>query len=153
MTSSHPFIDVERIQFSEWVPWLTGREGIRQPIQSLGVYAWAHFQSSPDPNARPYPIIPEELIYVGETKDLNRRPLSGGSHHRLQHYRTTFKDDSELRCLYVSVFHVEPYVSGGGRSRLLRAFTRYLEDKIYWEYVQKFGKRAALDYKTGKAGP
>ena len=64
-----------------------------------------------------------------------------------------FKDDPELENLYVSVFHVEPFKPGGGRSRLLRAYTRYVEDLIYWEYTRRFGRRAALDYKKGKSGP
>lgn len=84
---------------------------------------------------------------------LNRRPLSGNTHHRLVHYRARFKDDPNLEKLYVSVFHIETFKPGGGRSRLLRAFTRYVEDLIYWEYARRFGQRAALDYKKGKGGP
>lgn len=32
------------------------------------------------------------------------------------------------------------------RSRIVRTFTRYVEDLIYWQYVQRYGKRSALDY-------
>jgi hypothetical protein len=117
------------------------------------VYVWGRFSRPPTATARPYPEIPRELIYAGETNNLNRRPLSGNTHHRLEHYRARFKDDPDLAKLYVSVFHIEEFERSGARGRLLRAFTRYVEDLIYWEYVRRFGKRAALDYKKGKGGP
>ena len=40
-----------------------------------------------------------------------------------------------------------PSVSDDALCRALRAYTRYVEDLIYWKYVEAFGKRAALDYK------
>jgi hypothetical protein len=148
-------IDAPFIQFSQWVPWNSGRKGLQSQdgSPSLGVYVWGHFLKPPSPASRPWPDIPKELIYAGETNNLNRRPLSGGSHHRLAHYRARFAGDPGLEKLYVSVFHIEAYKPGGGRSRLLRAFTRYVEDLVYWEYARRFGERAALDYKKGKGGP
>lgn len=148
--SWRPVVEAAPIQFTEWVPWCGGRGRLKRPEPSIGVYLWAHFAVPPAAAARPYPDLPKELIYVGETRNLNRRPLSGG-HHRLDHYRDKFPDDWDLKSLYVSVFHIESV--GRGRSHLLRAFTRYVEDMIYWQYVQRFGERAALDYKRGKGGP
>lgn len=39
------------------------------------------------------------------------------------------------------MFRIEPYVKGDQRCRARRAYTRYVEDRLYWEYVLKFGKK------------
>jgi hypothetical protein len=109
---------------------------------------WGHFHTRPVEVV--YPQLPAELIYAGETKNLNSRLLGPRRHHRLIHYRATFPSDTELKRLYLSVFRVDTY-RRGERSRALRAFTRYVEDRIYWEYVQAFGQRTALNY-AAKSG-
>ncbi len=155
-TAFQPLIDTPPIQFTHWVRWCVGRDSLKTPDgqPSLGVYVWGHFAKPPSPESRPYPDLPKELIYAGETNNLNRRPLSGNCHHRLVHYRARrFADDPKLEKLYVSVFHIDTFRPGGGRSRLLRALSRYVEDMIYWEYARRFGERAPLDYKKGKGGP
>ena len=83
---------------------------------------------------------------------MNARPLGveGQRHHRLTHYRRTYPADKELGCLYVSVFHVRPFRRRDSVCHAYRAFTRYVEDLVYWEYTRRFGQRPALDYKTGK---
>jgi hypothetical protein len=112
-------IEPPEIIFSEWVRWderarLKSRDGEPSP----GVYVWGRFAQAPPPNLRPYPEIPEELIYVGETKDLNVRPLGRGRHHRLTHYSDCFPEDRSRGRLYVSVFHV-PNIRGA-ESRCVR---------------------------------
>ena len=114
----------------------------------MGVYLWAYFEQAPKPGTPPYPNLPEELIYAGETKDLDARPLGSRRHHRLAHYLDTYCDDCEFKCLYVSVFRVCCFGPNDEQAYLrLRAFTRYVEARIYWEYTERFGHRAALDYK------
>ena len=66
-------------------------------------------------------------------------------HHALAHYRHTFPCDSHLNYLYVSVFPVERYCLGDERCRALRAFTRYVEALVYWEYARHFAKRPLLN--------
>jgi hypothetical protein len=39
------------------------------------------------------------------------------------------------------------YGLGDGFAVTLRAYTRYVEGRILWEYVQQYGERAALHYK------
>jgi hypothetical protein len=140
-------IDVTPIQFTEWVAW-SDRRRLVTPEPHLGVYVWGHFHGHPGPEIRPYPDLPSQLVYVGETKNLNIRPLGPISHNHmgLERYAETYPKDADLRHLYVSVFRVECFKDGDPRCRLLRAFTRYVEDRIYWEYTRAFGKRAALDY-------
>ena len=138
-------LDAPAIEFSPWRAW-RDRPEMRSDDPHLGVYAWAHFHEPPASGARPFPDLPDGLIYVGETKNLNNRPLGAG-HHRLQHYRATFPRDVDLELLYVSVFRAHCYDPADSKCRELRAFTRYVEDLVYWEYTRKFGIRPALDYK------
>jgi hypothetical protein len=77
-------IDAPPLTFSEWTRWsdrprLRGTDG--RP--GLGLYLWSYFENTP-PSGVPYPDLPEQLIYVGETKHLDRRPLTE-PHHRLVH--------------------------------------------------------------------
>ena len=129
------------------MPWQDRRALQLNDQPSLGVYIWGHFHSTPTSKVE-YPDLPIELIYVGESKNLYTRLCSGSAHHRLTHYRATYPLDSTLQHLYLAVFRIEPYVKGDQRCRALRAYTRYVEDRLYWEYVLKFGKKAALDYKA-----
>lgn len=128
------------IEFSPWVPWQDRRTLQLNDQPSLGVYIWGHFHSTPTSKVE-YPDLPIELIYVGESKNLYTRLCSGSAHHRLTHYRATYPLDSTLQHLYLAVFRIEPYVKGDQRCRALRAYTRYVEDRLYWEYVLKFGKK------------
>ena len=146
-------IEPPPIVFSEWVPWHErGRLKTADGQPSMGVYLWARFEHSQRPTGRPYPELPVELIYVGETNDLNDRPLGAGGqrHHRLRHYATRFPKDHGYRYLYISVFHVHRFRRRDKHCNALRAFTRYVEDLVYWEYTRRFDERPALDYKTGK---
>jgi hypothetical protein len=143
---------VPDILFTEWVPW-DERATLATRLPRPGVYAWAHFHNAPSRQDRPYPDVPPELIYVGETKNLNLRPLAARPpHHRLKHYGEMYPvDKRERQKLFVSVFRVPPDLFGDPALRLVRAFTRFLEDQIYWEYARRHGRRAALDY-AAKSG-
>ncbi|HKZ76966.1 MAG TPA: hypothetical protein VJ124_01480 [Pyrinomonadaceae bacterium] len=69
-------IEPPPIVFSEWVPWHErGRLKTPDGQPSMGVYLWARFAHGLPPTGHPYPGLPKELIYVGETNDLNVRPL------------------------------------------------------------------------------
>ena len=138
------------ITFSEWVPWHDRARLKRAGRRWLGVYLWGHFRQEPPSGTRPYPNWPEELIYAGETKDLDARPLGSRRHHRISHYLDTYGEDTELKFLHVSVFRVACFSQTEDEGYVrLRAFTRYLEARIFWEYAQRWGHRAALDYKKG----
>jgi hypothetical protein len=92
------------------------------------------------------------VIYVGETKHIDKRPLTG-EHHRLVHYREKFPEDPNLNMLYVSVGRVQSFPRGyvskkdRGLYTRLRVYTQYVESKIYWEYTKKCRRPPALHYK------
>jgi hypothetical protein len=117
----------------------------------LGLYLWARFDRAPAPS-KPYPRLPEQVIYVGETKHLDARPLTG-EHHRLVHYRETFRDDPGLERLYVSVCRVHRFQNGYERDDArvlyarLRVYTQYIEARLYWFYTKRWGHPPALHYK------
>ncbi len=101
------------------------------------------------------------MIYVGETKHIDLRPLTG-EHHRLAHYRDTFPDDDGLKLLYVTVGRVERFPDGyeGAEARStyrrLRVFTQYIEAKIYWEYTKQWNcplRFALQEEQEDLAGP
>ncbi|MGH7795649.1 MAG: hypothetical protein ACREQ2_12260, partial [Candidatus Binatia bacterium] len=102
-----------------------------------------NFGRAPLQSSKPYPTLPEEVIYVGETKRLDLRPLAG-LHHRLEHYRETFPNDPGLKHLYVSVCRVCCFPGGFNEENakkqyaILRVYTQYVEAKIYWEYTQRW---------------
>ena len=144
-----------RIVFSEWVPWQE-RHGLKQTAGPwLGVYLWAYFKRPPASSARPYPDLPREVVYVGEAKNIDRRPLTG-RHHRLRHYTDTFPGDPEYKELYVSVFRVQQFRAGYESKKAralyarLRVYTQYVEARLYWEYTQRWGCPPALHYKKGR---
>lgn len=147
-------IDSPRITFSNWVPWHERSSCRQHDGPWLGVYLWAHFHKQP--SVKPYPKLPEQLIYVGETKVLDRRPLSGNGHHRLLHYRETFPSDRKLNRLYVSLCRVRGFPDGYRLPSaktlydILRVYTQYVEAKIYWEYTQRWEHPPALHYKRSK---
>jgi hypothetical protein len=136
------------VVFSEWKPWHERSQLRLTHEPTMGVCLWAHFQGS-SPSANPYPELPEELVYVGETNDVNVRPLGQRVHHRLANYRELCRDPS-LANLYVAVCRVAVFRQRDQECHAWRAFTRHLEAKIAWEYTKKFGKRPLLDYKRGK---
>src|SRR3990170_667978 len=90
-----PMFKPPPVRFSPWVQWHE-RGGLKSGHPEVGVYLWAYVDPPtnrlPDPS---WPDLPSELIYAGETNNLNRRPLGSG-HHRLKHYRDTFPGDPEL---------------------------------------------------------
>jgi hypothetical protein len=140
------------IMFVAWTRWADMPEIRELGGPWLGLYLWGRFNQPPSAVDRPYPDLPEEVIYVGETKHLDLRPLAG-RHHRLAHYNETFPDDGNLTNLYVSVCRLEHFPNGydddkvSARYRNMRVFTQYVEAKIYWEYTKKWGRPPMLHYK------
>ena len=147
--------DDPEISFSEWTPWSERQLLKRRDGPWLGLYLWGHFEQRPTEAERPYPALPKELIYVGETKHIDVRPLTG-EHHRLAHYRDTFTGDMDLKNLYVSVGRLEQFPKGyagieaRAKYRKLRTYTQYLEAKIYWEYTKRWNSPPALHYKKSR---
>ena len=147
-----PIIKVPKVKFSKWVNWRDRSDLKRSDGPWLGVYVWGRFRRPPSDSVKPYPKLPSQLIYVGETKHIDTRPLAG-KHHRLVHYRDTFSEDPDLEMLYVAVCRIHPFRLGYHSKKAkalysrLRVYTQYVEAMIYWEYTKTWGRPPALHYK------
>ena len=147
-----PKIEVPKVKFSKWVNWRDRADLKQSDGPWLGVYVWGRFRRPPSDSVKPYPKLPSQLIYVGETKHIDTRPLTG-KHHRLVHYGDTFSDDPDLEMLYVAVYRVRPFPLGYDSKKAkalysrLRVYTQYVETMIYWEYTKTWGRPPALHYK------
>jgi hypothetical protein len=137
------------VTFSPWTPWQQ-RARLRTPDSTMGVYLWGRFSTPLDTSSLPYPDLGGDVIYVGETNDLNVRPLGPTRHHRVTNYLELFPDDPTLAQLYVAVCTIAPFQPQDAACHAWRAFTRHLEARIGWEYTKRFGRRPLLDYKRGK---
>lgn len=92
--------DLDELKFSPWEAWAT-RSSLRLTPPRAGVYLFGFFRSPPvDP---PTPgNLPLEVIYVGDAKNLNVRPLSEPRHKVILRVREMFPA-AGLTQLYVSV--------------------------------------------------
>jgi hypothetical protein len=147
--------DISKAKFCEWVHWRDRSDLLRDDGPWLGVYLWGRFRRPP--SVKPYPPLPRQVIYIGEAKNIDRRPLSG-EHHRLSHYRATFQDDPHLQMLYASVCCVHRFGSGFASKKArtlysrLRVYTQWVEASLYWEHTRIWGRPPALHYKKGTYG-
>lgn len=142
------------IEFTPWTSWGKRASLRRTDGPWLGLYLWARLHPSQPPGI-PYPDLPEAVIYVGEAKNLDRRPLAG-RHHRLDHYRATFPDDHDLQHLYLSVCRLYRFSGGYATDEALklypslRVYTQFLEAQLYWDYTKRWGRPPALHYKKSR---
>ena len=90
--------------------------------------------------------LPKQVIYIGEAKDLNKRPLTG-RHHRVERYRTLFGDKTNL--LFVAFASL--YVKGCDDYHIQRVASSYIEAMLVWNYTKRHGHPPVLHYKdTGE---
>lgn len=132
-----------KIVFSSWTPWRERRE-LEIKIDEVrgGAYLFARFEEVPKAGTVPWPNLPQEIIYVGEAKDLNNRPLA--RHNRTARYHEMFQDWGNHN-LYVSICRLYPTYTK--KPPALRVFANYLECWILWEYTKKYGTPPAMHYK------
>jgi len=134
------------VVFSPWTAWAK-RKVLKTDVGYGGVYIWAK-RLPRAPDLLVWPELDERIVYIGETKNLNDRPLSW--HNRIVRYRKLF-GDPDLSNLYVCT--CKAFKTGSGEEKELRAFTQYLENKLDWEFTRKYGRRPAMHFKEGKTGP
>ena len=123
--------------FTAWTRW-EERDSFRG-TELPGIYLLAHFRSAPRGRANP---LAKEIVYIGETcSTLCRRWYqfdrsafrlkdghSGGWTYR-EHY------PRRRHHLYVAAFTVH-----GVDTAVQPYFIRYIERKLLWDYIRKWGK-------------
>jgi hypothetical protein len=126
-----------KIRFSKWVKW-DNRE-VLEDSDYPGVYLLAHFDIMPNEPADP---ITEQIIYIGETCNqnlqkrwyqFNRSAFEGKfGHSGGATYRGKFGDRGET--LYVAAYPVKEL-----NKHLRSFFIRYVERKLIWDFILRYG--------------
>jgi hypothetical protein len=129
---------VRDLSFEAWTSW--ARCGEMRTLEPFGgVYLFAYFNSPPPPQTAPDPqLLPFEVIYVGDAKDLNNRPLADPGHKVVQRLRSVFAV-ADLDCLYVTVGRLYTIDRVPRQYAYQRTCSFFLEAKLAWEYAQLHG--------------
>ena len=133
------------VRFGEWVTW---NDRSPLPARQGGLYLFGCFRSG-RPGSAPNPSRPSpEVIYVGEAKNLNERPLK--QHPYVQRYADLFGDRS-LDRLYVAVAPLYRTDVDHVVYRVARLHAAYWEAKLIWRYGEEHGHPPVLHF--GKDTP
>lgn len=136
-----PAVNRLRVSFGRWRKWLEVEPLARRVG---GVYLLGHFPEGPSTAVPHHDALPRGVVYVGQSKDLNRRPLS--SHPREARYRELFGDDA---CASLWVAVGELYETGCADYAMKRVYADYVEMALAWEYASQHGHPLALHFKEG----
>lgn len=138
-------IIIPEIKFSKWIHW-NQRESKIENIDYPGVYMLAKFRGAPQGLGKP---TNASIIYFGESADRNlqvrwnefnnsafkgKSGHGGGFNYRKEHGDTGRK-------LYVSAF---PVILPEDLSPW---FIRYLERKLIWDFIYRYGSQNLLNKK------
>jgi hypothetical protein len=123
-------------RFGAWTPWLQ-RTTLRAQVSGAGVYLLGYFEgadpsaTSPNPNDLPF-----EVVYVGETRDLNARPLTG-FYARVQERFVDLFGAAATQHLWVAVCPLYSVAEDHQDYAYQRTRSFYEEALLAWQYAQK----------------
>ena len=134
-------ISTPKIKFTRWILWKQRLflKGIDYP----GVYLLAHFRNKPEGKVNPKS---KAIIYIGETnsslrkrwEQFNRAAFEGKQGHsgglRYREVYVKKKKNLKNKQLYVAAFPVKDLDES-----IKPLFIRYIERKLIWQFVQKWG--------------
>jgi hypothetical protein len=135
------------LKFGRWISWQERRKHAREHASLRGRGGLYLLGCFPDRRAEVEPTagnLPSGVIYIGDAKDLNRRPLTGG-HSELDAYRR-LTGDNELRCLFVSI--ADFYPTNCDDYEHWRICSAYFESKLIWDYTRKHRRPPLLRFKN-----
>jgi len=133
-------ITVRPIRFGDWRRWDKRRMDSVGPSQG-GVYLLAHCRSGSAPVTATVDSLPREVVYVGNTKDLDTRP-GIGSHDGVKRYRQDI--DSTDERLFVAFAPL--YESLCEDYAMQRVYAEYAEAMLVWRFTEQHGHPPALHY-------
>src|SRR5262245_26357589 len=120
-------IEGRPVVFSEWRQW--GAPLVRFKPAEGGVYLLAHSRSGTAPARATLESLPIEVVYVGNTKDLNTRPSHDHGGMRLYHKTI----DPMNRRLFVTVAPL--YVTGCEDYAVQRIYAEHVETLLIWNFT------------------
>jgi len=136
--------NVPQVRFSRWVRW-TDRESIKN-IDYPGIYLLAKFRNAPKGPAKD---LDQKIIYFGEThrklkqrwREFENTAFKGKSGHSGgRSYREKYGDQGAY--LFVAAFPIKFLPDD-----LSHWFRMYLERKMIWNYVSRYGSTGLLNRK------
>ena len=121
--------------FGSWTSW---KERRPTPTPLGGVYLLGYFTSPPpltplDPERLPY-----RVIYVGDAKNLNSRPLTGSHHQAGPGLDEVFGEGADV-FLYVAIGPLYVIDIDAKRYAYQRTRSFYIEMKLAWDYARIHG--------------
>jgi hypothetical protein len=121
------------ITFGTWTRW-KDRPSLRLTSPKAGVYLFGFFRSPP-PNPPTPDSLPFELIYVGDAKNLNNRPLSE-PHHKIVKRLPALFPEMAFEQLYVSICPLYDAPSDLGHD--IAASMKYAIDRTRSFYIESW---------------
>jgi hypothetical protein len=132
--------------FRPWMLWSDRSKLLGGLDRSCGgVYLWAYSPDGLPPVVR-LEVMPKEIIYIGDAKDLDKRPLRGG-HHRLDRYEE-LSGDKHRNFLYVSVAPL--FDTGCDDYEIWRVRSLYLEARLYLMYAEQHNEPPLFRFKKNR---
>lgn len=137
-------IKIPNVRFSGWVRW-NERESIKN-IDYQGIYLLAKFRNAPKGPAR---ALDQNVIYFGETsrklrerwREFNNTAFKGKfGHSGGRSYREIYRDQGTN--LFIAAFPFK-----GFPEDLSHWFRLYLERKLIWGFVSRYGSTNLLNRK------
>jgi hypothetical protein len=131
-------------------PWRRWKERSDSPVLPPcgGVYLFAHSNSGQPPQPPTLQSLPFEVVYVGDAKDLGKRPLTG-RHHRIERYKELFGQSTDS--LFVALAPL--YETACADYRVKRILSFYIEATLAWNYTKRYCHPPAMHYKDKGAPP
>jgi hypothetical protein len=122
------------------MPWDL-RPNLRSEPANGGVYLLAHCSSGSAPANATLERLPFEVIYVGNTKNLNVRPARG-CHSGVELYHTRVDPTDER--LFVTVAPL--FETACADYAVQRIYSHCIEAALVWTYTQRHGYPPLLNY-------
>jgi hypothetical protein len=132
-------IVVRPVEFGDWQKWNTAKPTARaQPAGGVYLLAYSHTGIAP---AKATPErLPFEIVYIGNTKNLSRRPNS--MHKGVSDYHE--KIDTNDQLLFVATATL--YVTGCNDYAVQRIYAEHIEARLVWMFTDQHCPPPVLHY-------
>jgi hypothetical protein len=134
--------DPLKLTFTPWTRWRDRLSLVTHPSQG-GVYVFGLFRSPP-PGPPSADNLPLEVIYVGDARNLNHRPLTE-RHHKIVKRLPALFPGPALDSLFVSVcpLYVTPTdfrddLKAAQQYAVDRTRSFYIESWLAWKYADRY---------------
>lgn len=132
--------EYEYINFGDWIRWST-RDRPSREVDDVpeifgvqGVYLIGEFRSPPIQRSIEPKCLPQEIIYIGMSKHLDRRLEK--SHQAVKKYR---RETGDVHCDSLWYCRAYSHWSNISENKAVTAYVLYYERALILEYVRAYG--------------